>query len=603
MISVSSIIIIHEPTREYVYPLERNKLAIRLKIQKYYAVACKLYYWNRCKKEQTGIISFSMICYARDNMYDYYETIIETETATRYINYYFSVECKNSMIWLNYNGVCNLEPDNGFFEYLYSNENDIFKIPGWVKGSIFYQIFPDRFYNGDKSNDPEKCDKWGDEPTRLNFMGGDLKGIKKKLEYLGELGINALYLNPIFKSPSNHKYDTIDYFTIDPHFGTLEDLKNLVKKCHYSGMKIILDGVFNHCGYYFPQFQDVLKNGEFSKYKDWFYIDSFPVDEKKLNYETIGYFGLMPKLRLGNPEVRSYFLDVASYWIKEAGIDGWRLDVADEADYTFWYEFRKRVKTLNSDSFILAETWRENRDMLRGDQMDSVMNYPIKDAIVDYFARGCINSMEFDSRINKNIGVHAKPAQDALFNLLDCHDTARFLTLCGGNTGKMCAAIAFQFCYMGIPVIYYGDEIGMEGETDPGCRKTMEWSKESQNIQISDWYKKLINIRKSKATFSSGGFKSNYCSLNNSTYGFIREYGDERVYVIINSDCISVNVRLPIIESSENITHVTDMISGGIYKIGPMDNDNYYNNDINNYKSTVYLELKPYQVLILCRTK
>jgi len=596
---MNSVIVIHEPTREYAYALERNKLVIRLKMQKQYSITCNLYYWNRCKKEQTGILNSFMTCYARDNMFDYYETIIETKAATRYINYYFRIECKNSTIWFNYYGGCESEPDNGFFEYCYSNENDIFKIPSWVNDSVFYQIFPERFFNGDKSNDPDNCDKWGTEPTAQNFMGGDLKGILEKLEYLEKLGVNAIYLNPIFESPSNHKYDTVDYFTIDSHFGTIKDLKILIKKCHSKGIKIILDGVFNHCGYYFPQFQDVLKNGRNSKYKDWFYIDNFPVDEENLNYETIGYYGLMPKLRLGNPEVRSYFLEVASYWINEVDIDGWRLDVAEEVDYTFWQEFRKRVKTLKPDCFILAEAWHENRDMLRGDQMDSVMNYPIRDAIIDYFAKGCINSIEFNSRINKNIGVHAKPVQNTLFNLLGSHDTARFLTLCGGNIDKMLATIAFQFCFTGIPVIYYGDEIGIEGETDPGCRKTMEWSKESQNAEMLNWYKKLIEIRKSKVALSLGGFKSNYCSLNNSVYGFIREYEEDRIYVVINSDCSNVYIKLPIIESFNDITHLTDAITGELFQVGPIDKDTYFNDDINNYSGTVFLNLKPYQVLIL----
>ncbi|HHW00249.1 MAG TPA: glycoside hydrolase family 13 protein [Clostridiaceae bacterium] len=594
-------IIIHEPTREYVYPLERNKLAIRLRTKRGFGGTCVLVYWNRCKKEETYPSYSRMECYARDNMYDYYETIIVTEQATRYINYYFEIEIEGNTIWLNYYGQSNSVPDNGFFEYLYTNEEDIFKVPDWLKDSIFYQIFPERFCNGDTSNDPFDVAGWGSEPTRDNFMGGDLKGIEKRLDYLAQLGVNAIYLNPVFESPTNHKYDTVDYFKIDPHFGNLEDLKMLVNKCHLKGIRIILDGVFNHIGYYSKEFQDVIKNGDRSNYKSWFYIESFPVDGEKLNFETIGYYKMMPKLRLGNPEVRAYILKVASYWIEEAGIDGWRLDCADEVDYTFWHEFRKVVKSIKADCFILAETWRENRDMLRGDQMDSVMNYVFRDAVTDFFAKQCISSMEFDSRLNKFLGVYPKTVHFALFNLIGSHDTPRFLTLCKGNIDKMKAAAAFQFCFPGIPVIYYGDEIGMEGGNDPECRKAMEWESQKQNMELLEWYKKLIQIRNSKPALRSGSFKCNYCSSDNSVYSFFRELEGDRIYIVINNSDECANIILPVKESYKDIEYLHDMISGVAYKVECKDNKICYNDDINNYKGAVQAELKPYQVCIISK--
>lgn len=592
--------IIHEPTREYVYPIDRKRLAVRIKTEREESASYEIHYWNRCKEDYLRSTTAKMECFARDSMYDYYETVIETKDASRYINYYFKVTGSEDTYWLNSHGISKTKaPTDGFFQYLYSNERDIFKVPDWVKGAIFYQIFPERFGNGDRSNDPKQTVKWGSEPTTDNFMGGDLKGITEKLDYLKELGVDALYLNPVFLAPSNHKYDTTDYFHIDPGFGTRDDLKELVHECHTRNMRILLDGVFNHCGYYFRRFQDVLKKGDSSRYKDWFYIDQFPVDVNNLNYETIGYYWVMPKLRHGNPEVRKYFLKVAEYWIKEVGIDGWRLDVADEIDFTFWHELRNKVKSINPECFLLAETWQENRDMLRGDQMDSVMNYPFRDAIVDFFIKCNITSMEFDSRVNRIIGVYPKQVQQCLFNMIGSHDTPRLMTLCGGNVRKVCAVVAFQFCFMGLPVIYYGDEVGMDGEMDPGCRKAMEWRSELQNAQIAEWFKKLIHIRKSSQVLRLGEFRCIYSSQENNVYAFVRKYNTECVYVAINNSERETDVNMPLFEKPEAKNRLKDLISGQEYSIEPLDNNPYTNNDINDYNGIVKLGLKPYQVVIL----
>ena len=322
---------------------------------------------------------------------------------------------------------------------------------------------------------------------------------------------------------------------------------------------------------------------------------------EKLNFETIGYYKMMPKLRLGNPEVRAYILKVASYWIEEAGIDGWRLDCADEVDYAFWHEFRKVVKSIKADSFILAETWRENRDMLRGDQMDSVMNYVFRDAVTDFFAKQCISSMEFDSRLNKFLGVYPKTVHFVMFNPIGSHDTPRLLTLCKENINKLKAAVAFQFCFPGIPVIYYGDEVGLEGGNDPECRKAMEWESQKQNMELLEWYKKLIQIRNSKPALKTGRFKCNYCSSYNSVYGFFRELEGDRIYVVINNSDEYANIILPVEESYKDIEYLHDIISGAVYKVECKDNEICYNDDINNYKAAVQAELKLYQVCILSK--
>ena len=208
-------------------------------------------------------------------------------------------------------------------------------------------------------------------------MAGTLKESLNILDYLEELGINGIYFTPIFHAYSNHKYDTIDYREIDPQFGTKETLKTLIEECHKRNIRVMLDAVFNHSGYYFLPFQDLLEKGEKSKYKDWFHPHSFPLKGgERPNYETFGFFESMPKLNTANPEVKKYLLEVSAYWIEEFDIDGWRLDVANEVDQPFWREFRKTVKNIKPDLYILGEIWHDSMPWLRGDQFDAVMNYP-----------------------------------------------------------------------------------------------------------------------------------------------------------------------------------------------------------------------------------
>lgn len=376
-------------------------------------------------------------------------------------------------------------------------------------------------------------------------------------------------------------------------------MKILVQKCHSKGIRVILDGVFNHCGYYFKPFQDVLANGKNSPYKDWFIINEMPIDSGKINYECVGYYKWMPKLNLANKDVRNYILGVATYWIEEVNIDGWRLDVADEIDHTFWHEFRRKIKADHPECFILAETWREHREMLYGDQMDSVMNYVFRDAIVDFFAKEGINSFDFDCRINKFLGNYISPVHTFLFNLIDSHDTERFLTASQGNIEKLKIASAFQLCFIGVPCIYYGDEIGMMGENDPGCRGCMEWNKVEYNLEILNWYKNLINIRNSYPILVEGTFCSNYCSKSNNVYGFFREYENQRIYIVINNSSKSTFIDLPLKESINSKNYLLDVISGHSYKLAGLKKNNYYNQDINSYKSSISMNLNPYQVCIL----
>lgn len=254
-----------------------------------------------------------------------------------------------------------------FYCFPYLNAIDVAKTPQWVKDTVWYQIFPDRFCNGDKSIDPQNVESWGTEPTKDNFMGGDLQGVLNKLDYLFDLGVNGLYFCPVFEATENHRYETINYFKVDPALGRNEVFKKLVSEFHKRGMKIMLDAVFNHIGYFSPQWQDVLKNNEKSRYKYWFCIKKFPVlenglenvDGNNLNYETFGRIATMPKLNTENPEVVEYLLKVAKFWVEEMDIDGWRLDVCNEVYHIFWRKFREVVKGTNKEVYILGEVWHD----------------------------------------------------------------------------------------------------------------------------------------------------------------------------------------------------------------------------------------------------
>jgi glycosidase len=593
--------IIHEQTRDYIYPINKNQLAIRIRTKRGDIKKCFLNYWNRQKSHISNRIQVEMVCYSRDKRFDYYEVVIDTVETSKYIKYFFEIKDENETIWLHYYGICHSIPDERVFEYLYTNDRDYLVIPNWVKNSVFYQIFPERFYDGDINNNPDNAVVWESEPNRVNFMGGDIKGIYDKVEYLKDLGINAIYLNPIFESPSNHKYDTVDYLQVDNHFGTKNDLKKLVDILHRNNIRIILDGVFNHCGYFMAQFQDVLQKGKESIYNEWFYIDSYPIDTEIVNYECVGYYKWMPKLRVSHPEVKAYILKIAKYWIEEIDIDGWRLDVADEVDNTLWYQFREVVKSVKPECFILAETWRENRSMLRGDQMDSVMNYLFYYAVIDFFAKNSIDSFEFDARINQFLGIYPKQSHYTLFNLIGSHDTIRFLTACGGNKSKLKLAVAFQICFIGIPSIYYGDEIGMQGENDPGCRGAMDWKRIEKEQDLLKWYKQLIHIRKSKKALVEGVFKTIYCNDKDSVYAFVRETSDECVYIVLNNGEIMENIILPTIETSKHISYLKDLITGEKIMIGKPSEEPCYNDDIYSYTGSIALSIGSYEVKILSK--
>lgn len=544
--------IYHRPESEYAFLYTNTRFRIRLRtrkndIKKVYVLCGDPYTittekWYQKQRPMKKCLS--------TNVHDYWE--IEVTSETRRLQYAFHVVGEdNTGCFYGDQGIFPYRENvitepNFYFRIPYFHQIDRFTIPEWVKETVWYQIFPERFANGDKANDPEHTLPWGSkDPDREDFFGGDLQGVRDHLDYLTDLGVNGIYFCPIFKATSNHKYDTIDYYEVDPAFGDKKLLKNLIDDAHKRGIRIMFDAVFNHMGVHSPQWQDVLKNGEKSIYKDWFHIRFFPVDSYQITdlpetaenipYDTFAFTPFMPKLNTANPKVQKYLLDIATYWIKEFDIDGWRLDVANEVDHHFWKKFREAVTEIKPDIYILGEIWHSSQAWLQGDEFHAVMNYAFTDSIKDYFAKKKITASQMVSGMNHQQMLYRDQVNEGTFNLLDSHDTARILTLCQGNKELMKSVMAFMFLQKGSPCIYYGTEIGMTGEDDPDCRKCMIWEKEEQDLELFGFIKELVSLRKQLSKIISEG-STQWLIVNDreDKLYFTRELEGQIIYVYFN---------------------------------------------------------------------
>lgn len=542
--------IYHRPKNEYAYAYNEKTLHIRLRTKKNDVKTVDLLFADpfdfNVEKQKWELAETPIKKHGSDELYDYW--LCEVSPPFRRLRYGFRLTDETETLILTEKGFFSDPPsDSGFyFAFPFLNKIDIFQAPSWVKDTIWYQIFPERFANGDASINPNNTLEWGSsKPTPSSFFGGDFQGIIEHLDHLVDLGISGIYFTPIFLAPSNHKYDTVDYMEIDPQFGDKETFKKLVDACHEKGIKVMLDAVFNHSGFYFEPFQDVLENGEQSEYRDWFHIHSFPVQTKpRANYDTFAFVPQMPKLNTEHPEVKEYLLRVAAYWIEEFNIDGWRLDVANEVDHAFWREFRKAVKAIKPDLYILGEIWHDALPWLQGDQFDAVMNYPFTTAITEYIAKENLTATQFSHHITKVINQYPNNVNEVAFNLLGSHDTARILTLSGGNKNKVKLQKVVQFSLPGTPCIYYGDEIGMSGETDPGCRECMIWEKDRQDGDMFQFVKKLISLRKTYRFTESPMFLYTNDKANTIVYRQQVKQGD--ILFFLNASANQQKIPVPL---------------------------------------------------------
>ncbi|GAC1463331.1 MAG: hypothetical protein PVSMB7_04830 [Chloroflexota bacterium] len=522
--------------------------------------------------------------------YDFWMTSV-TPTRIGVYTYAFQVRRGGSTVWYEattgrdggvgqaYRG--KKEPDSAFRITTYQAG---FTAPSWASTAVIYQIFPDRFYNGDPSNDRSVMDpqydgvhpvihsQWNDAPLGgSDFFGGDLKGIIDKLPYLKALGVNTLYLNPVFLAPSNHKYDTSDYFQVDPHFGTNQTLLDLFRLAHDAGMHVILDGVFNHTGsdsVYFNRYSHFSGAGAFqsrqSPYFPWFTFQSWPSI-----YSTFGGFDSLPQLQ-ENDQVKDFIFrtpdSVAQHWL-ERGASGWRLDAAQLKSNAWWQQFRAALKAKFPDDILIAEDTAGPIDptpFILGNEFDGFMNYNFRDAVLSFFSHGRVGgggstARSFVNNLMAMVQDYPRPAILSSMNLVDSHDTERVLYDVAGNTNELKLIAAFQLTWLGAPTIYYGDEAGQTGATDPDDRRTFPWDHQDTNLET--YYRKLIAIRHNTPALQDGDVSPLLADNPHRVVAFLRTGWKEHAVTILNDGTAARTVRLSV-PTIANGTRLTDVMSG-----------------------------------------
>jgi cyclomaltodextrinase len=453
--------------------------------------------------------------------------------------------------------------------------------PDWVRDAVFYQVFVDRFAASERVPKPGPLEPWDAPPTIHGFKGGDLRGVAEHLGDLDRLGVTALYLTPIFASASNHRYHTYDYETVDPLLGGDAALRELLDEAHRRGMRVILDGVFNHASRGFWPFSHVLENGAASPYRDWFYLDSgvragkrgliaYPgprersalarhreqgrpgsASERVLGYQAWWDLPALPKLNHSNPAVREYVYGIAERWLR-FGIDGWRLDVPEEiGEPGFWEEFHRRAVATRPDAYLVGELWNPAPRWLAGDRFHAAMNYPLAEAILSFVAADTLDRdlvsrvPEYAPRVRpidgstfggwlEAIMTTYDPATTQLqLNLLDSHDTPRFLSLAGGDSSALRLAWLVQMTLPGAPCVYYGDEVGLEGREDPDCRRAFPWDPARQDSSLRDFLAGLIELRRSEPALRRGSFR--LLDAGGSTIAYRLEIEATSIVVAINA--------------------------------------------------------------------
>lgn len=534
--------IFHKPETEYAYAKDKKTISLRLRTAKEDVPEVDVVYGGKYNFAQRYHRAHMTLSYT-DRIFNYYVVDLELEDVR--LVYVFEIREGDKVYYFSEDGLTDyydftLNYYNAF-QIAYINETDVHKKVEWMEGACFYQIFVDRFNRGDYEKDDSYINmSWSDIPNPKSFAGGDLKGITEKLGYLKDLGINALYLTPVFKSISNHKYDIEDYYTIDEMFGSKEDFAVLVKQAHKRGIRIVMDAVFNHVSDRCAQFQDVIKNGKESKYYDWFVINGDRIDLENVNYECFAACEYMPKWNTSNSEVQKYLIDIAVYWIEKYKIDGWRLDVSDEVSHSFWRKFRETVKKANPECVIIGENWHNANPYLHGDQYDSIMNYAFTKACLDFFVFDAFDAKAFAEKLNELLMRNTDTVNQMMLNLLDSHDTHRFLTQLNGDEKKLESALAVLYMYIGAPCIYYGTEIGMEGGYDPDCRRPMDWRKTQEFNPLTKLIKQLASLKKNADILNKGEIR---IYAKKDIFYLERRYENKKLRLILNGADNAVPLR------------------------------------------------------------
>lgn len=503
---------------------------------------------------------------ASDELYATYGVKVAWDRKKNF-DYLFALWDKKAGV--NY-GSGGIEREGGVIPFrLTAREFKPFTTPDWASKTVMYQIFPDRFENGDITNDPAGVMPWTGNPTYSNYFGGDFAGVKKRLPHLKSLGVGTIYFNPIFQSPSNHRYETTDYHRVDNRLGTNEEFVDLTKTLRANGIRTVLDGVFNHSAVDWGPFKDVREKGRESKYLDWFYVKQFPVEVRENPpYEAWFGFPSMPKVNLGHPEAAEAMLAVPKFWHERAEIAGWRLDVANEVPMDYWRQFRSTVKGLRPDMWIIGEHWGDGTPWLKGDQWDSIMNYPLRETWIQFVAQGTLPAAEAGKRMMANYHLYVPQVARNLMNLLSSHDTPRFVNLCGGDRKLAMVAATLQFGWPGTPSIYYGEEVGMDGGRDPDNRRGMDWPAATAANPVFKHYQKLAAARNAHLVLQEGEPLMIQTDNAKQSLVYARQLGQEVALVAANrSDrpvSISINLkgRVPL-SSALRRQGFVDALGGG----------------------------------------
>ncbi len=472
--------------------------------------------------------------------------------------------------------------------------------PDWVKDAVFYQIFPDRFARSERVPKPSHLEPWDSPPTVHGFKGGDLLGVAERLDYLQGLGITAIYFNPIFQSAANHRYHTHDYYRVDPILGGDGAFRELLDAAHARGIRVVLDGVFNHASRGFYQFHHTLENGADSPYLDWFHFDeerlrarnglnAYPDPESAQHHlagqrslEALGYqawwdLPALPKFNTSTPAVRRFMFDVARHWI-EFGIDGWRLDVPQDIDDdAFWREFRRVVKAADPEAYIVGEIWSEAHRWLQGDQFDAVMNYIFDRACLGFFGGERLDAtqrpggfplqplsaVQFADEIDRTLALYDWEVTLVQLNLLSSHDMPRFLTLVQGDREALKLATLFQMTFPGAPCVYYGDEVGMEGRHDPDCRRSFPWDEARWDADLLAFFRRAIALRHEHPALRRGGYLRLHADERRGVYAFARQGEGETLVVVLNNGRASYELDVPLRGLFAGGSALHDLWAGG----------------------------------------
>ena len=550
----------HEATSRYCFCLEPGRFLFRLQTGADPLRA--VYLHTRDKYLPLDLLDtrrrtpMERVC--SDGLRDYYEAELTFQVVC--LRYYFEIVDADGTSWFYSNDRFTRTPPTDIERYFDCPQNlreeERFLVPGWAKNKVLYQIFPSRF----ATTEQVPMETWYQAPiSHRADLQGNLPGITARLEHIRSLGADVVYMTPIFYSHSSHKYDTIDYYRIDPSFGTEQDLIDLVGRAHSLGLRVVLDGVFNHTSTDFFAFRDLEEKQAQSAFADWYYPEAFPLRRGpgKPGYKTFSYFYGMPKVNLRCRQAAEYFTGVALHWLRVTGADGWRLDVADEISHEFWKNFRKAIKSEFPEALIVGEVWHHAPDFLQGDEWDSVMNYPFYRAVLDFAVEGVSTPSEFLGALGFQRGNTHTAVWPLLWNLMGSHDTPRLLYLCGGDRARHRLAAAIQLLSPGMPMIYYGDEVGMTGARDPDCRRGMLWDEGCRDRPTWDHYRKLLGLRKAHPVITEGRLVCQEARDDQALVRITRKLEDRRCTLVFHA--AEGAVILP------DLAGQTDLLTGQVF--------------------------------------